>query len=79
MNDQKKIAFPYPSGCSGSGSFFDAFKPKNKSPWLPQSAYECIDSANIAPEPVITAATVLVMAIPRFANKANRIDFTEEL
>jgi len=38
-----------------------------------------MDSANIAPEPVITAATVLVMAIPRFASKANSIDFTEEV
>jgi hypothetical protein len=33
----------------------------------------------MAPEPVITAATVLVMAIPRFAIKANSIDFTDEL
>jgi hypothetical protein len=38
-----------------------------------------MDSASIAPEPVITAATVLVMAIPRFASRAKSIDFTEEL
>ena len=45
---------------------------------MPQSANEWIDSASIAPDPVITAATVLVIAIPRFASKAKRMDFTEE-
>jgi hypothetical protein len=38
-----------------------------------------MDSANIAPELVIIAAIVLVIAIPRLANSANMIDFTEEL
>jgi hypothetical protein len=33
----------------------------------------------MAPEPVITAATVLVMAIPRLARRAKNIDFTDEL
>jgi hypothetical protein len=33
-----------------------------------------MDSAIIEPEPVITAATVLVIAIPRFASRANRMD-----
>jgi hypothetical protein len=36
-----------------------------------------MDSASIEPEPVMTAATVLVMAIPRLASKAKSIDFTE--
>jgi hypothetical protein len=36
-----------------------------------------MDSASIAPEPVITAATVLVIAIPKLADKAKIIDFTD--
>jgi len=78
INDQKKIAFPCPSGWSGDGFLFDAFSPRNKRPWLPQSANEWIDSASIAPELVTIAATVLVMAMPRLASNAKMIDFTEE-
>jgi len=60
------------------GAFFESFSPRNSNPWFPQSANEWIDSASMAPEPVIMAATVFVMAMPRLASKANMIDFTDE-
>lgn len=34
-------------------------------------------SANMEPEPVIAAATVLVTAIPKLASSANKMDLTE--
>src|SRR5215207_7158979 len=42
----------------------------SSSAWLAESATECTDSASIAAEPVTSAATNLLMAIPRFATSA---------
>ena len=46
------------------------FRPHSNKIWLPASAAEWIASANIAPEPVITAATLLAMAIAVLAASA---------
>jgi hypothetical protein len=45
----------------------------SKSPWLPVSASEWIDSASIEDDPVSRYARNFVSAIPRFANRAAKI------
>jgi hypothetical protein len=64
---------PEAEGCSAVGARRPDRPPSASRAWLPVSATEWIDSANIEAAPVNRNATNLTIAMPRLARNAARI------